>query len=87
MLDDRIIVIGGMNIQGGSIRDVTAYDPISNSWTALTPLPTARHSGVAGSTGNKIFYAGGNGFKTTTYQGVPVLVSPPIGLGSASPKA
>ncbi len=54
-MDNRIIVAGGMNAQGSSVSNMTAYDPLSNSWTPLTPLPTARHSGVAGSIENQIF--------------------------------
>lgn len=74
VMDNQIIVAGGEIGHGKSMSDVTAYDPVSNSWTALTPLPAARHSGVAGSIGNQIFYTGGSfqGFQRTTYKGLPV---------------
>lgn len=77
VMDNQIIVAGGEISHGKSISDVIAYDPVSNSWTALTPLPAVRHSGIAGSIGNQIFYTGGsfNGFQRTTYKGVPVLIS------------
>ncbi len=53
------------------MRDVTAYDPQFNKWTALTPLPAAGSfaegyaSGVAGSGGGKIFHTTGRGFQKT----------------------
>lgn len=73
VMDGRIIVIGGEVAHGSSVADVTAYNPASNSWRSLTPLPQARYSGIARSIGNQIFYTtGGPGFKSTTYRGVPV---------------
>ena len=46
-----------------------AYDPADNSWTPLTPLPVAVHSGVADNLAGVIYYT--TGFRTTTYKGVP----------------
>jgi len=74
VMDGRIIVAGGeiAHGSGGTISDVTAYSPSSNSWTTLTPLPATRHSGVAGSIRGQLFYTtGAPGFKTTTYKGIP----------------
>lgn len=76
VMGGRIIVIGGIADSGRHVSDVTAYDPGSNSWQALTPLPLAISSGVAGHIGNQIFYTTGNGFQRATYKGVPVLISP-----------
>lgn len=77
VMDNRIIVIGGEIAHQRSVPDVTAYDPLSNSWRALTPLPAARYSGVAGNIGNQIFYTGGGPrFQVTTYKGLPQLVFP-----------
>lgn len=78
VMNGRIIVAGGEIVHGKSVATVTAYNPLSNSWQALTPLPAPRHSGAAGSIGNQIFYTTGNDkgiFKTTTYKGVSVQVS------------
>lgn len=75
VMDGRIIVAGGEISHTKSVSDVTAYDVRSNSWKALTPLPTSLHSGAAGNIGNQIFYTMGNNkgiFRTTTYKGVPV---------------
>jgi hypothetical protein len=53
------------------VTDVTAYDPLTNAWTELTPLPEPRHSGVAGFLGDDIFYATGSGpgDQKTTFRG------------------
>lgn len=68
------IVIAGGNYgpgSGGVTADVTAYDPASASWAALTPLPVARRSGVAASVNDTIFYTTGSFKAKTTYKGVP----------------
>lgn len=70
VMDGRILVAGGKTNQA-NVSAVTAYNPLSDSWTELTPLPVARKSGVAGRIGNQIFYTTGNGFKSTTYKGIP----------------
>lgn len=74
VMGDRIIVAGGetRHGSGGTVPDVTAYKPQFDFWTALTPLPAPRHSGVAGSIGGNVFYTtGAPGFRTTTYKGTP----------------
>lgn len=72
VLDGRIVVVGGEIAHNKSVSTVTMYDPLSNSWTALTPLLAARYSGVAGEIGDQIYYTTGSpGFKTTTFKGVP----------------
>lgn len=78
VMDNRIIVAGGEVSHGISVSDVTAYEPLSDTWTVLTPLPAPRHSGVAGNIGEQIFYTTGNnrGMQSTTYKGVPVLIFP-----------
>lgn len=76
IMGDRIIVMGGIAATGRNVSDVTAYNPGSNSWQALTPLPVNISSGIGGHIGNQIFYTTGNGFQRTTYKGVPVLTSP-----------
>jgi len=71
VMDNRIIVVGGEISHTNSVSDVTAYNPLSNTWIALPPLLEPRHSGIASRIGNQIFYTTGNnrGFKTTTYKG------------------
>jgi N-acetylneuraminic acid mutarotase len=66
--DNRIFVLGGEVTHGTPVRDVTAYDPAANTWTAYTPLPLARSSGVAGAIGNTLYYSTGSSSRTT-YKG------------------
>lgn len=77
--NNRIIVVGGEIAHSKAISDVTAYDPLSNSWTEYTPLPLPKVSGVARQINNQIFFttggAAGANFATTTYKGVPIIVS------------
>lgn len=52
VMDGRIVVAGGQyrNANGTIVATsaVHAFDPLGKTWTALTPLPLARQSGVAG---------------------------------------
>ncbi len=38
----RVVVAGGWDAGGNPSAQVDAYDPATNTWTALPPLPTAR---------------------------------------------
>ena len=55
----RIVVAGGEVAHLDSVDDVWAYDPGANRWTAMTPLPSAHASGVAGPVGSRWVYTGG----------------------------
>lgn len=71
--DGRIIVLGGQMNHNQSIRDVVSYNPATNSWSALTPLPRSVHSGVGGTIGGKLYYSTGNASSTlphAMWQGV-----------------
>jgi len=60
----RIYVIGGFN--GVSPLDVVEeYDPIGNTWTTRTPMPTARSLVAAGAVDGKIYVVGGYNGMTT----------------------
>lgn len=73
-MGNRIIVAGGQEVHSSSISDVIAYNPLSNSWTPLTSLPTARHSGIAEVIKNQIFYlTGARDFPLTNYSGTPLV--------------
>jgi N-acetylneuraminic acid mutarotase len=81
VMNNRIVVAGGELDHSKAMRDVTAYDPMTNSWTELTPLPAPRLSGVARNIGNRIYFTTGGGgtpstnFTSTTFKGTPVIVS------------
>jgi N-acetylneuraminic acid mutarotase len=68
----RIIIIGGETTNFASLRNVEAFDPGSNTWASLTPLPAARSSAVAGSFGNSLIVTTGydGNFKNTTWIGL-----------------
>jgi probable HAF family extracellular repeat protein len=52
--------IGGNNSAGAALDMVHAYDPRTNSWRNLVPLPAARQNGNgAASIGTNIYVAGG----------------------------
>jgi N-acetylneuraminic acid mutarotase len=59
-LDGRIYAIGGVDSSSSTLSTVEAYDPTTNTWTAVAPMPTARY-GSAAVTGpdGKIYAIGG----------------------------
>ncbi len=69
VLNDRIFVLGGETDHNAATRSVLAYDPASNTWDVLTPLPGDRFSGVARAMEGVLYFTGGSN-TSTTYRGV-----------------
>jgi len=67
----RIVVAGGEGPGRVALSNVEAYDPGSNTWSALTNLKAARSSGIGALWGDHfIFTTGYNGaFKSDTWLG------------------
>ena len=65
VLNGLIIYAGGECKPGGQpftpnvFDDVSAYDPTTDTWTALTPLPQARHAFGAATVAGVAYFAGG----------------------------
>lgn len=65
VLDGRILYAGGECRPGGApgtpnaFDDATAYDPATDRWEALPPLPGARHAFGAATVGHTAYFAGG----------------------------
>jgi N-acetylneuraminic acid mutarotase len=61
--DGKIIIVGGRSRQTGleSLADVTEYDPETNQWIALAPLPARRAAPIVASLGNRVMVAAGSG--------------------------
>jgi N-acetylneuraminic acid mutarotase len=64
----RIIMLGGERGDLNWIDETTAFDPTTNKWTFLTPLPGKRFSGVGGLIDGKFYFSTG-GNEATTYRG------------------
>lgn len=59
MLDGLIYVIGGFDAQGRSSDVVEAYDPASDSWRRIAPLPEPRDHAMAAAFEGKLYVFGG----------------------------
>lgn len=77
IFNNRLLIIGGRSRPTGQIglRDVTEYNPATNTWTALRPLPVPLTAPIAQVIGNQIIVTNGglNGFsspQSTTRIGV-----------------
>jgi N-acetylneuraminic acid mutarotase len=58
----RIIVVGGEGSPddaNGVFPDNEAYDPVTDTWTALDPMPTPRHGMGAAALGGTLYVPGG----------------------------
>ena len=55
--DGIVYAIGGYN--AGDLATVEAYNPTANAWTAVAPMPTARHGLAAARLGTRIYAVGG----------------------------
>lgn len=72
----RVIVISGIANGDGSrcpgcgevVATIEEYDPATDTWTVLTPLPKPRQSPVSGIIGDQLIVAGGS-VKATTWIG------------------
>lgn len=71
-IGDKIYVAGGL--RGGSVADVSAFDVVQKTWSALLPpLPTARDHGCGGVIDGKLYAIGGRrtGVSATVYEYTP----------------
>lgn len=62
LVDDQILVMGGeMNAQSGTgtFKENEAYDPTTDSWRVLAPLPTPRHGFGAAVFDGTVYTLGG----------------------------
>jgi N-acetylneuraminic acid mutarotase len=70
VMNGRIIVLGGETTYLHSVTTCSAYDPTTNTWTDLSPLPVARSSGTAGVINGILYYANGV-ISKNVYKGIP----------------
>ena len=63
VVNGRIYVAGG-EFQDphmmATFREVEAYDPASNSWSIMPPMPVSRHGLAGGAIGNRLIFVGGD---------------------------
>jgi hypothetical protein len=59
VINGKIVVEGGEGPGRVPLRNVEQYDPAANKWTALSPLPAGRSSGIGVSLGDRLFYTSG----------------------------
>ncbi len=77
LLNDRAQVIGGERTStGGSFAANEEYDPQTNSWTKLTPMPTPRHGAVAGTIKGVVYTVGGGPKGGTSFTNVNEAFTP-----------
>jgi N-acetylneuraminic acid mutarotase len=59
----KALVMGGVGTIAGTVKVFNAneeYDPGANTWRALKPMTTARHSAAAGAISGTVYVAGGS---------------------------
>lgn len=61
VLNGKIYAIGGAGADNTVLRDVEEYDPGTNRWRTLAPMPTARAMGAAVPLVDRLYVLGGYG--------------------------
>jgi N-acetylneuraminic acid mutarotase len=56
----RIYVLGGFDGAGNVVATVEAYDPATDQWASVAPLPEALHHVNAAAVGDRIYVVGAN---------------------------
>jgi len=69
-----LYVIGGGN-SGGVLSDLQRYDPVTDTWTTLASMPTARAGAVAAVVDNNLFVIGGRLSAAGPCNGGPYLAT------------
>ena len=69
-----LYVIGGGN-SGGVLSDLQRYDPVTDTWTTLASMPTARAGAVAAVVDSNIFVIGGRLSAAGPCNGGPYLAT------------
>ena len=70
VFDGHVIVGGGETAYNVPTSQITSYDPNTNSWTQLTPIPIPRTSGILKDLGNVLIFTTGHpGFNSDTWIG------------------
>lgn len=64
-VNNKIYLIGGVNLAGTSFNTVEEYNPATNTWATKAPMPTARSAGAAAVINGKIYVVGGTSNGTT----------------------
>src|SRR5437899_3387390 len=69
-----LYVIGGGN-SGGVLSDLQRYDPVTDTWTTLASMSTARAGAVAAAVDNNIFVIGGRSSAAGPCNGGPYMAT------------
>ena len=66
LLDGKIYLPGGFDRFGGATAVTEAYDPATDTWAEVEPLPIAMHHPSAAAAGGKMYVMGGYSFTSFT---------------------
>jgi len=74
VVNGKLLIIGGITANDVALANVDQYDPLTNAWTSLTPLPSRRKSPVAAYIGGRLIVATGWDwtFENTTFVSSPI---------------
>ncbi len=59
VLGDRIVVAGGLTLDGGASDRADFYDPVANRWEPAPALPLGLHHSGMAALGDRVYVAGG----------------------------
>ena len=62
MIAGRLYLVGGRTVQGGAMARLDRYDPKTDVWESLAPLPQASGGLAAAALGGRLYAFGGEWF-------------------------
>ncbi len=85
----RIDITSGVTTGSAEISNVIEYNPLTNTWSELPPLPEARQSPVSGAVGDQIVVTCGlhNGLQAQTWVSQPISATGRWQKGALLPSA
>jgi len=84
-LDGKVYVVGGLTSATSTVATVEAYDPATNTWSSVAPLPNALHHANTAAVNGKLYVVGALADLTFRAIGNVYAYDPQMGWSAKTP--